>query len=74
LTITDPDVIATSGSAEHTAARETGDPRDAVPGIVFWITADELAAADTYEVADVKRVTVRLASGIEAFVYVDTRG
>ena len=34
------------------------------------ISNAELAAADEYEVADVKRVSVRLASGTEAFVYV----
>jgi hypothetical protein len=30
-------------------------------------------AADAYEVADVKRVTVRLGSGIDAFGYVNAR-
>ena len=73
LQIVDPAVIVTSGSASHTMARETGNPLDEVPGTVFRITPAELAAADTYEVADVKRVTVRLASGIDAFVYVDAR-
>jgi len=70
LLITDPGVIATSGTAHHTIVRETGDPLDAVPGIVFRITQAELAAADAYEVADVTRVAVRLGSGIDAFVYV----
>ena len=60
LLITDPDVIATSGTANHTIVHETGDPLDDVPGIVFRITPAELAAADAYEVADCKRVTVRL--------------
>jgi hypothetical protein len=70
LQITDPDVIATSGSALHTIARESGDPRDEVPGTVFRITLAELAAADAYEVAECTRVKVRLGSGIDAFVYV----
>jgi hypothetical protein len=70
LEITDPEVIATSGSALHTVARETGDPLDEVPGTAFRLSDAELAAADAYEVADVRRVTVRLASGHEAFVYV----
>ena len=74
LEITDPAVIATSGSAQHTIARESGDPRDEVPGMVFRITQAELAAADAYEVAECKRVAVRLGSGIDAFVYVDARG
>jgi hypothetical protein len=71
LRITDPGVIATSGTAHHTIARETGDPRDEVPGVVFRITLAELAGADAYEVADCKRVTVRLGSGVDAFVYVN---
>lgn len=70
LQITDPSVIATSGSSLHTIARETGDPLDRVPGTAFRITAAELAAADAYEVSDCTRVTARLGSGIAAFVYV----
>jgi gamma-glutamylcyclotransferase (GGCT)/AIG2-like uncharacterized protein YtfP len=73
LLITDPSVIATSGTVHHTIVRETGDRLDEVPGVVFRITESELAAADAYEVADCKRVTVRLGSGIDAFVYVDAR-
>jgi len=71
LQINDPGVIATSGTSQHTIARETGDPLDEVPGIVFRITQAELSAADAYETADYKRVTVRLRSGIEAFIYVN---
>jgi hypothetical protein len=70
LLITDPHVIATSGTAHHTSCHETGDQSDEVPGTVFKITQAELAAADAYEVADVKRVAVRLRSGIDAFIYV----
>jgi gamma-glutamylcyclotransferase (GGCT)/AIG2-like uncharacterized protein YtfP len=73
LLITDPEVIATSGTAHHTIVRETGNPHDQIPGTVFRITQAELAAADAYEVADCKRIAVRLASGIKAFVYVDAR-
>jgi len=44
----------------------------AVPGLVFEITPAELAAADEYERADAyTRITARLSSGIEAWVYVD---
>jgi hypothetical protein len=73
LRITDPDVIAKSGTAEHTVAHETGNPGDRVTGTAYQITRAELAAADAYEVADCKRVAVRLGSGLEAFVYVDAR-
>ena len=73
LRITDPDVIAKSGTADHTVVHQTGDPRDRVSGIVYRITRAELAAADAYEVADCTRVAVRLGSGLDAFVYVDAR-
>jgi gamma-glutamylcyclotransferase (GGCT)/AIG2-like uncharacterized protein YtfP len=73
LEITDATVIATSGTAHHTIARPTGDPHDEVPGMVYRITQADLAAADAYEVADCKRVAVRLKSGIEAFLYVDAQ-
>ena len=69
LAITDPGVIAVSGTAHHTIARETGDSHDAVSGTVYRITVADLAAADAYEV-DCTRVAVRLGSGIEAFIYV----
>lgn len=68
--IEDPYVVATSGLDVHTTARRTGDPRDAISGTVFSITSEELDAADRYEVADYVRISVCLASGRQAFVYV----
>lgn len=68
--ITDPDVIAISGTNMHTNLVLSDDPADAVEGTVFEITAAELAAADDYEVDEYQRVSVRLRSGIEAFVYI----
>lgn len=70
LEIVDPDVLATSGERFHPVVVETGDPADQVPGTVFAITSDELDAADRYEVSDYRRVSVTLASGTEAWVYV----
>ncbi|HEV7339047.1 MAG TPA: gamma-glutamylcyclotransferase family protein [Bosea sp. (in: a-proteobacteria)] len=70
LEITDPEVIRTSGKRFHPVVAPSDDPAESVPGKVFSITAEELAAADRYEVADYKRISVRLASGKEAFVYV----
>jgi hypothetical protein len=70
LVITDPDVVAMSGSGLHTVARETGDPLDEVPGTALSLSEAELEAADAYEVPDVRRMSVRLRSGLEAFVYV----
>jgi gamma-glutamylcyclotransferase (GGCT)/AIG2-like uncharacterized protein YtfP len=69
IEITDASVIAASGARFHPIVTP-GDAADEVPGMVFEITDAELAAADRYEVADYKRVAVRLKSGIEAFVYV----
>ena len=68
--ITDPDVIAKSGQRFHPIVTETGNPADGIAGKVFAITEAELAAADEYEVADYKRVLVRLKSGRDAWVYV----
>jgi hypothetical protein len=70
VTITDPEVIAESGSDRHPIVSPSDDPADSVDGAVFWITPDELAAADAYEVADYKRIEVRLGSGVAAWVYV----
>jgi hypothetical protein len=70
LAITDPEVVATSGKTHHPIVRLTGNPADEVAGTVFLITQNELAAADSYEVADYKRIAIRLKSGLEAFVYV----
>ncbi len=69
--ITDPDVLATSGAEFHPIVAPSQDPADTVEGAVFEITAEELAAADAYEVADYRRVAARLRSGIEAWVYID---
>ncbi|WP_431955452.1 gamma-glutamylcyclotransferase family protein [Nocardia lijiangensis] len=69
ITITDPAVIAASGSAIHPVLRpvehETG-----IPGRVFTVDDDDLAAADKYEVADYTRILVPLRSGAQAWVYV----
>jgi gamma-glutamylcyclotransferase (GGCT)/AIG2-like uncharacterized protein YtfP len=70
VTITDPHVIAASGSDRHPMLRGAV-PREAeVRGIVFAISDVELAAADEYEVDDYQRVRVPLRSGAEAWVYV----
>jgi gamma-glutamylcyclotransferase (GGCT)/AIG2-like uncharacterized protein YtfP len=70
LEITDPAVLATSGKQFHPIVEPSADSRDEVRGTVFEITAQELAAADQYEVADYERVSVQLKSGLQAWVYV----
>jgi uridine kinase len=70
--ITDPAVIKASGAHRHPIVRRTDHPDDWVPGTCFSITPSELAAADRYEVDDYRRVLMRLASGIDAWVYAAT--
>lgn len=70
LQINDASVVATSGAAVHPILIYTDNKTDKVHGIVFDITAQELQQADKYEVADYKRVRVKLCSGTEAWVYV----
>jgi len=70
LEITDPDVIRTSGERFHPIVVPSDNPADEVEGTVFEITQQELAAADAYEVADYKRISIKLRSGRDAWVYV----
>ena len=63
-------MVATSGKSHHLMARPSANPADEVAGMAFRLTAAELAAADTYEVSDYKRIEVQLKSGLAAFVYV----
>ncbi|RDJ21511.1 gamma-glutamylcyclotransferase [Bosea caraganae] len=72
--IKDSDVVATSGETHHPILARSGNPADEVEGTVFRITPAEVAAADSYEVSDYKRVAVTLKSGIEAFVYIRAEG
>ena len=68
--ITDPAVLATSGRLFHPVVVRSGNAHDRVTGTVFHISAEELAAADAYEVSDYKRAEAQLASGPKAWVYV----
>jgi uridine kinase len=73
VTITDPAVVAASGTDRHPIVRPTGDPEDTTEGTVLTLTTEELAAADLYEVDDYRRTHIRLASGIGSWVYLATR-
>jgi gamma-glutamylcyclotransferase (GGCT)/AIG2-like uncharacterized protein YtfP len=70
IAIRDPAVVATSGKTHHTIAERSTNLSDVVPGTVFEITAQELSAADRYEVSEYTRVLVTLKSGARAWVYV----
>ena len=69
--IEDPQVLATSGKTHHPIVRPSADPASRVPGTVFEVTEAEIRSADAYEVSAYRRIAVRLASGAQAFVYVD---
>ena len=69
--IEDPDVVGASGKIDHPIVKFTGRRDSRVSGTVFEITDAELASADRYEVSSYKRVSTRLASGSQAWVYVD---
>lgn len=71
--IEDEGVVATSGKTHHPIVRFTGNPANRVPGTLFEISDAELAMADHYEVKEYTRVSARLKSGKEAWVYVDAR-
>lgn len=70
VTITDPHVIATSGSDRHPILRPIERAGAHIDGMVFEISEAELAAADEYEVDDYRRIAVPLRSGATAWVYV----
>ncbi|MGW5401431.1 gamma-glutamylcyclotransferase family protein [Streptomyces sp. NPDC003952] len=69
IAITDPEVIAASGTDRHPLLVASTDPADAVEGTVFALTESELASADDYEVDDYARSQVVLRSGTEAWAY-----
>ena len=71
--IEDQQVVATSGKTHHPIVKFTGHAEDRVPGTVFEVTDSELEHADAYEVDAYKRVLAKLASGKQAWVYVDAQ-
>ncbi len=72
--ITDPGVIAASGTSVHPVLVPSADPAAAVEGTVFDLTDSELAAADAYEVDAYARRAYPLRSGRTAWVYVLAEG
>lgn len=70
LPITDPHVVATTGQTHYANITFNGRNDDQVNGTTFEITDEELAAADRYEQpAGYERISVQLASGKQAWVY-----
>lgn len=72
--ITDPEVIRTSGQTHHPMATFSGIDSEQIAGMVFEVTQAELEQADNYETDPAyRRISTRLRSGIEAWVYADSR-
>lgn len=67
----DPYAVRISGTKTHMVVRPTNDPRDRVPGVIFLLTAEELAATDRYEGSDYGRAELTLESGRSAWVYIE---
>jgi len=67
LEIADPDIVKLSSERLHPVVSASANPADEVAGKVFFIGAEELAAADSYEVSDYKRIEVGLKSGAPAW-------
>jgi gamma-glutamylcyclotransferase (GGCT)/AIG2-like uncharacterized protein YtfP len=71
MPVLDPKVAALTGEWQHAYVEPSSNPEDAVAGMVFEITEEELAAADKYEeAAEYRRIGVTLRSGDQAWVYV----
>jgi hypothetical protein len=69
--IEDPAIVAATGKTHHDNVRFDGREESRVPGRVLEVTESELARIDEFEAQFAyHRVTARLASGGEAWVYV----
>ena len=69
--IADPETAARLKKTHHDNVSKTEDDWSNVQGTVFELTDAELALADTLESQyNYKRVTISLASGNDAWVYV----
>jgi hypothetical protein len=73
LKIEDPEFVATSGKAYHAIVKFNGRDDSRVNGTAFEVSDAELAKADQYEPAGYKRISAKLASGKQAWVYADAR-
>ena len=73
LRIEDPQFVKQSGKADHAVVKFNGRNASRVTGTVFELSESELASADRYEPVGYKRVSATLASGKQAWVYVDAR-
>lgn len=71
--IEDQAVVTTSGKTHHPIVKLSDHAGDRVQGTAYEVTDVELEHADAYEVDAYQRVSAMLASGKQAWVYVDAR-
>ena len=71
--VEDPEFTRTSGKAHHTILRPARSDATPIEGTAFEVTDAELELADRYEPVEYKRVMARLASGGQAWVFVDAK-
>ncbi|MFW2405263.1 MAG: gamma-glutamylcyclotransferase family protein [Gammaproteobacteria bacterium] len=71
--VEDPKFARTSGKAHHSILRKSERETDRVKGMAFEVTDAELEVADSYEPAEYMRVIAGLASGGQAWVYVEAQ-
>ena len=68
--ILNPEAAASLGESQYANVVPSSNPEDAVPGLVFEISEQELDAADRYEEdADYRRISITLQSGVQAWAY-----
>ena len=74
IAIADPEVIRKSGENHYPVLAPDSEGSQRIAGTLYWITRQELEAADVYEAEDYQRQRVALESGESAWVYVAAPG
>jgi len=74
IAIGDAEVVRRSGETHYPVLAVDAAASQRVAGTLYWLTKDELAAADAYEAEDYERRHVTLESGRAAWVYVASPG
>jgi hypothetical protein len=69
--VADLDFARVSGTTHHAIVRPSRNLESRVPGMALEVTDGELEQADKYEPVEYRRVAASLASGRQAWVYVD---
>lgn len=60
------------GMEDYFVAMPSTNPNDAIQGIVFSVTSDDLLKADQFESNAYKRIQITLKSEIVAWIYVES--